>query len=166
MQWWRPPTKRINIRTRQQDSGTATKRRKWPTRYRPMKRDPTQFGRNTDTVRNEGPNSTLTMRLSKKDRLSPNYETVEGRQTQRLTTSPSEETELVPMLYETVSGERTQCLTTSPSEETELVPMLYETVSGERTQCLTTSPSEETELVPILFRDRCNGSGPRNLVFI
>ena len=87
-----------------QDSGTANKRIRRPTRYRPMKRDPTQFGRNTDTVRNEGPDSTLnywdcrrrtdstlTMRPSKKNGLTPILWDRQWRTDSRLTTGPSEE---------------------------------------------------------------------------
>ena len=43
-----------------------------------MKRDPTQFWRNTETVRKEGPDSTL------------NYETVEEKRTHPYTMRPSD----------------------------------------------------------------------------
>ena len=51
-----------------------------------MKRDPTQFGRNRDTVRQKGPDSTLL------------YETVKEGRTHPYAMRPSEETGLVPIL--------------------------------------------------------------------
>ena len=109
-----------------QDSGTANKRRKRPTRCRQWKE--TRLGSTTQrpSVR-KGPDSKLL------------YETVRRDRTRPLNTRPSEETGLVTILRD--RQKRPDSL------------LYQETVRRDRTLCYTKRPSEETGLFAIL-RDR------------